>query len=108
MFDVFTTSATGLKTLTAAIAQSKTLFNINNFSFNNDENEKINISNEYRDLLISLSGEKSDHILWIECLKQYEWKNNLDSEFSFELDKFGVPLLKVKKNNNKTFLNFKN
>uniref|UniRef100_A0A915CY83 acetate--CoA ligase n=1 Tax=Ditylenchus dipsaci TaxID=166011 RepID=A0A915CY83_9BILA len=49
--------------------------------------------NEYRNLLTSLSGQKSDHVQWIECLKQFNWKGD-SSEFSFSLDKCGVPSLK--------------
>lgn len=51
--------------------------------------------NEYRNLLISLSGQKSNHILWIESWKHFSWKGNKDAEFSFCLDRCGVPSLKV-------------
>lgn len=94
VLDVFTTSTTSRKSLTTAIAQSNTSFTISTSEASNDT-EKVDNPNEYRDLLISLSGQKSDHILWIECLKQYQWEGDQDSQFSFELDKCGVPSLKV-------------
>lgn len=95
VLDVFTAGTTSIK---SAIPES----NYSNIKKSNscdseilNDIEKIDNPNEYRDLLISLSGEKSDHILWIECLKQYRWEGDPNSQFSFKLDKFGVPSLKV-------------
>jgi acyl-coenzyme A synthetase/AMP-(fatty) acid ligase len=48
--------------------------------------------NEYRNLLISISGDKSDHVRWLECLKTFNWRG--DGNFEFSLDKCGVPALK--------------
>lgn len=62
---------------------------------NNLENQIKDAPNEYRNLLISLSGQKSNHVLWIESWKQFSWKGNKSAEFAFELDRCGVPLLKV-------------
>uniref|UniRef100_A0AC34GUG1 AMP-dependent synthetase/ligase domain-containing protein n=1 Tax=Panagrolaimus sp. ES5 TaxID=591445 RepID=A0AC34GUG1_9BILA len=47
---------------------------------------------EYRNLLMDMCGQKSDHILWINCLKGYDWYG--EGRFSFNMDKFGVPVLK--------------
>ncbi|KAE9556028.1 hypothetical protein FO519_000774 [Halicephalobus sp. NKZ332] len=47
---------------------------------------------EYRNLLIEMSDGKADHEMWINCFKSYEWYG--DGKFSFNLDKFGVPVLK--------------
>lgn len=64
-------------------------------SISSSDGSASDCPNEYRDLLISLSGQKSDHILWIECLKQYHWEGDASVEFTFILDKFGVPALRV-------------
>lgn len=48
---------------------------------------------EYRNLLMDMSDGKSDHIMWINCLKSYDWYG--EDNFSFNMDKFGVPVLKV-------------
>ncbi|CAD5218455.1 unnamed protein product [Bursaphelenchus okinawaensis] len=48
--------------------------------------------NEYRELLVSLSDNKNDHILWMQCLMTCARRG--DGEFSFTLDKCGVPNLK--------------
>lgn len=53
----------------------------------------VEAPNEYRNLLISLSDDKADHMLWLMCLKSYTWKGN--GEFDIALDKCGVPSLKV-------------
>lgn len=47
---------------------------------------------EYRNLLMDMCGQKSDHILWINCLKGYDWYG--EGKFSFKMDLFGVPVLK--------------
>uniref|UniRef100_A0AC34PUM3 AMP-dependent synthetase/ligase domain-containing protein n=1 Tax=Panagrolaimus sp. JU765 TaxID=591449 RepID=A0AC34PUM3_9BILA len=47
---------------------------------------------EYRNLLMDMSDGKSDHIMWINCLKSYDWYG--EGNFSFNMDKFGVPVLK--------------
>ena len=52
---------------------------------------------EYRKLLMEMSDGKADHSMWINCLKSYDWYG--DGKFSFNLDKFGVPVLKVSRLN---------
>uniref|UniRef100_A0A7E4VKI1 acetate--CoA ligase n=1 Tax=Panagrellus redivivus TaxID=6233 RepID=A0A7E4VKI1_PANRE len=47
---------------------------------------------EYRNLLMDMCGGKSDHVLWIECLKRFDWYG--EGKFDFNMDKFGVPVLK--------------
>ncbi|CAD5225507.1 unnamed protein product [Bursaphelenchus xylophilus] len=56
------------------------------------ESSECDNPNEYRNLLISLSGDKSDHILWMQCLMTCARRG--EGEFSFTLDKCGVPNLK--------------
>lgn len=58
------------------------------------ESSECDNPNEYRNLLISLSGDKSDHILWMQCLMTCARRG--EGEFSFTLDKCGVPNLKVR------------
>ena len=59
------------------------------------ESAATELPNEYRNLLLSLSGNHCDHILWIRALRRLNWRG--DGDFSFCLDKSGVPMLKVGK-----------
>jgi hypothetical protein len=55
--------------------------------------DSVQTSNEYRNLLLSLSDNRCDHILWIRELRKLNWRG--DGDFSFTLDKGGLPTLKV-------------